>query len=63
MAFAEKAQARIDEYVEDSNILVLASHNNSILYKFCNKAILLDSGHIRHIGSIDEVLREYGNIT
>ena len=31
MAFADKAQARIGEYVADAHIMVLASHNNAIL--------------------------------
>lgn len=59
MAFAEKARSRVDEYVNNAHILVLASHNNAILRQFCNKAILLDSGVIRKMGSLDEVLEEY----
>jgi ABC-type polysaccharide/polyol phosphate transport system ATPase subunit len=59
MMFAEKAQARIEDYVTDAHILVLASHNNTILRQFCNKALLLDSGRIRRFGPLEEVLAEY----
>ena len=59
MAFATKAQARINEYVADAHILVLASHNSAILRQFCNRAILLKHGRIEVAGSVDEVLAAY----
>ncbi|MCJ8151398.1 ABC transporter ATP-binding protein [Shinella sedimenti] len=58
-AFAEKAKARVNEYVENASILVLASHNDGILRTFCNQAILLDQGRITFAGSVDEVLERY----
>lgn len=58
-AFAEKANARVNEYVENASILVLASHNDGILRTFCNQAILLDQGKITMAGSVDEVLERY----
>ncbi len=59
MAFAEKAKARVAEYVEGAHILVLASHNNEILKQFCNKAILLDAGRILLHGDLDQVIDAY----
>jgi ABC-type polysaccharide/polyol phosphate transport system ATPase subunit len=59
MAFAEKAKLRVEEYVSGAHILVLASHNNAILTQFCNKAILLEAGHIKLFGSLEEVLTKY----
>ena len=59
MAFAEKAKARVEEYLAGAHILVLASHNNQILKQFCNKAILLDSGRITKFGTLDDVRDEY----
>jgi ABC-2 type transport system ATP-binding protein/lipopolysaccharide transport system ATP-binding protein len=59
MAFADKAQARIGEYVADAHIMVLASHNNHILRQFCNKAILLDKGRIAASGDVETVLASY----
>lgn len=59
MAFAQKAQARIGEYVADAHIMVLASHNNQILRDFCNKAIMLDKGRIAAMGDVASVLEAY----
>ena len=63
MAFAEKAKARVEEYLAGAHILVLASHNNSILRQFCNKAVLMDSGNIVKFGSLDKVLDAYTEIS
>jgi ABC-2 type transport system ATP-binding protein/lipopolysaccharide transport system ATP-binding protein len=62
MAFAEKARARVNDYIASASIFVVASHNNGILRQFCNKAILLDGGRVRRIGSLDSVLEEYEHV-
>jgi ABC-type polysaccharide/polyol phosphate transport system ATPase subunit len=58
-SFAEKAKARIEEYVAESRILVLASHNSAILREFCNRAILIESGRITRFGTVNDVLDLY----
>lgn len=57
--FMEKARQRANRFLEQSNILFLASHSEDILYNVCNKAILLDSGEIVIAGSVREVLQVY----
>lgn len=57
--FAEKAQKRIDALIDRSSILILASHSDSLLQSFCNKAILMESGKIIKIGTVDDVLEAY----
>jgi len=54
--FVEKAQSRINNMIERVSILVIASHNEEIIKRFCTKAILLDEGKIRHMGGVDECL-------
>jgi len=44
--FREKANTRLLEMVQDSGGLVLASHNTTIVRKYCNKAIWLNEGKI-----------------
>ena len=61
-AFVEKAGRRLDEFVNRAGILVLASHSPALLERTCTTGILLDSGRIRAIGPISEVLREYGRV-
>ena len=57
--FADKASKRLDEFVEKSGILVLASHSNDLIRKVCNKAVLMEHGHIKMAGGVDEVLDHY----
>jgi ABC-type polysaccharide/polyol phosphate transport system ATPase subunit len=58
-AFAAKAQARINDYVSSSKIVVFASHDPNMLLKFCNKGILLQGGSIIAEGPLDMVLDRY----
>ena len=58
--FAEKAKRRLDEFVDRSGILVLASQNAALLERVCTKGILLGAGKIKTNGSIHEVLQKYG---
>jgi len=55
--FQEKAQARMARFVDDANILVLASHSHALLEAWCNRAIRLDAGRIIEYGMVTEILR------
>lgn len=57
--FAERATARLNDFVDRSSILVLASHSNEMIRGMCNKAALLHGGSIRSIGPVDEILDRY----
>ena len=59
-AFVEKAERRLEEFVDRAGILVLASHSPALLERTCAKGVLLDAGQVRAFGPIGEVLREYG---
>ena len=59
-AFVEKAERRLRAFVENSSILVLASHNTALLERFCTSGVLLEAGRVRAVGPISEVLRAYG---
>jgi ABC-2 type transport system ATP-binding protein/lipopolysaccharide transport system ATP-binding protein len=56
--FAKKAMSRIEEVIERSRILVLASHSPEILQRYCNKAVRLQGGRIVAAGSLSEILGE-----
>lgn len=58
-AFIRKAEERLNNFVNRSEILVLASHSDETVKKFCTKAVLLEHGKMKKIGDIDEVLDEY----
>ena len=42
-----------------ANIIIMASHDPSILERLCNKAIWVDHGRIVQAGSVEDVLRDY----
>ena len=57
--FAEKAKRRVDELIERSSILVLATHSDTMMLDMCTKGILLEHGRIVLAGSCEEVVRKY----
>ena len=59
--FTTKASKRFDDFIESSSMLLLASHNENLLRKYCKKAILLIDGKIRCKGSLNSVLKKYNN--
>ena len=54
--FFKKSEHRMEQLMEDASILVFASHNDILVKKFCNKAILLTNGQQVAIGEVDEIL-------
>lgn len=57
--FLEKAQRRTESFVNNSSILVLASHSMTLIERWCNRAILLCEGRIAAMGSVKEVTAAY----
>lgn len=53
---AERIRDRLQRQIEKCEILALASHSPDLLRSFCNRAIVMDRGHITFAGSIDEAL-------
>ena len=58
-AFLAKARRRMEDFVADTSILVLASHSMPLLQEWCNRAILLDQGRIVAAGGVEEVSALY----
>lgn len=44
--FAESAERRLHEYLEQTSILVIATHNENLVRKLCNRRIELNQGGI-----------------
>jgi ABC-type polysaccharide/polyol phosphate transport system ATPase subunit len=57
--FAERMAKRLDEFVNRSQIIVLATHSEGLLRSMCNRAALLHGGYLIKMGSVDEVLEQY----
>jgi ABC-2 type transport system ATP-binding protein len=62
--FYEKAFARLLSLVQQSRILVVASHSQMIIREICNKAIWLHHGSLIAFGAVEEVLAawEHGEV-
>ena len=45
--------------IQKSNILVLASHGESLIRQMCNRVILLDHGNIVADGDPQDVIEQY----
>ncbi len=58
-AFIEKANVRLHKFIERTGILVLASHSNELVRKFCNKALLMEHGRMVQFGPVEDVLAAY----
>lgn len=54
--FIKKAKQRTQNMIEKVKIMILASHDTSILKQFCNKIIRLEKGRIVKFGTVKEVL-------
>jgi ABC-type polysaccharide/polyol phosphate transport system ATPase subunit len=59
-AFLSKARRRMEDFVAGTSILVLASHSMPLLEEWCNRAVLLDHGHVVASGPVAEVAAIYG---
>lgn len=58
-SFIDKAERRLNEFINRSKIIVIASHSDHVIKKFCNRAVLLEHGCIVCQGSPDEVIDIY----
>ena len=57
--FLEKAERRMERLVDQSRILVIASHSDALIKRLCNKVVLLDHGEVKAIGLVADVLDRY----
>jgi lipopolysaccharide transport system ATP-binding protein len=58
-AFAGRAQARLKELVDESEILVIASHSRALIEKTCNRVLWLEHGLVKMLGGTKEVVDAY----
>lgn len=58
--FQQKCEQRIMSLIKEHDVTVLiVSHNNDQIERLCNKAIWIEKGHARMIGSASEVCDAY----
>ncbi len=47
--FQDKAKARMDDIVGQAGIIVIASHNEGLIERICNKVLTLEKGRIKQL--------------
>jgi len=60
--FADKASHRIRQMMERTEILVLASHSDTLIESMCDKAALMHHGRLLEFGPVESVQRAYRKI-
>ncbi|MCP9810103.1 ABC transporter ATP-binding protein [Cyanobium sp. HWJ4-Hawea] len=58
-SFYEKAQQRMQAFIEQAGTLFLASHSDVLLRQFCQRGIVFDQGSIVFDGPLDQALSFY----
>jgi ABC-type polysaccharide/polyol phosphate transport system ATPase subunit len=57
--FADRATKRLTDFINRSQIVVLASHSDMLIRSMCNKAALMMSGRLLGVGEVEEILARY----
>ncbi len=57
--FYKKAQKRLNNYLSSNGMLILASHSNSLLRRFCTRGLVFSMGSIIFDGKLEDALSFY----
>jgi len=57
--FQEKSQRRMDEMIEQSRVIVIATHNMQFVEEECDIAVYLDDGQVAAVGEPGTVVEAY----
>jgi len=57
--FRHKAEARLKEMVQTTNILVIASHSKDLIMNTCNRVLWLEHGRVKMDGGVVKILSSY----
>lgn len=57
--FMQRARDKMVSLLNQSSIVIIATHSPDLIKEFCNKAILLDSGQIKCFDKVEKVMKVY----
>ena len=58
-SFYEKAQERMSRFLSSAGTLLLASHSDELLRRFCRRGLVFDSGRVVFSGPLEDSLEYY----
>jgi len=61
--FKKKSEAKVHEMLKHNTTVLFVSHNIAQVRSICNKAIILDKGHLIAEGDVDEIASKYEDMT
>ena len=60
--FQDKARKRVERFLAQDGIAVVASHANSVLRNLCTTGLVMQSGRVAFHGEIDQAIAVYGEM-
>jgi len=57
--FQRKARSHLDRFIEAAGTLVLASHSEDLLRRYCTRGLILERGRLVYDGSLFRALQLY----
>jgi ABC-type polysaccharide/polyol phosphate transport system ATPase subunit len=57
--FMKKARDKMISLLNQSSIVVMATHSDQLISEFCNKALLLKGGRVQFFGDVEHALEMY----
>lgn len=61
-AFVEKADRRLNDMLHKTSIVVIASHSEALLRRFCTRGLVLNHGALMQVSDLDSALERYANL-
>lgn len=58
-AFQEKCKKRMEQMLKNGTTLLFVSHSINQVKELCKKAIWIDKGKVKSIGSVEDIILEY----
>jgi ABC-type polysaccharide/polyol phosphate transport system ATPase subunit len=58
-AFHTKVEKRLDEVFSRTGIVVIASHADDLLRRYCTKGVVMQGGRVAFVGPLEEALAHY----
>ncbi|MGL4464379.1 MAG: hypothetical protein ACRC1K_19680, partial [Planctomycetia bacterium] len=58
-SFQDKARGRMREMMSKAKLIVIVSHDLSVLPTLCEKVIWMERGTIREMGDPEEIINNY----
>jgi len=62
MAFRQKSMGKMNEVAQSGRTVVFVSHNLNAVENLCDRGLYINSGEIKEIGNINNVINRYLNI-